>query len=402
MAMTSFQNQRLKEKPMASNRESYVNYNKKKRKRKKILTFILVPLLVIVASGIGYGAFLYTKAKSVADDSYQPIDRDSSLRSSAVDPDIDDISILFIGVDDSEKRSSSSGTTRSRSDALMLATLNEKEKSVKLLSIPRDSYVYIPERGYSDKITHAHYFGGVSSTIDTVENLLDVPVDYYVKMNFDAFMDVVNALDGIEVDVPVTFTEQNSKDQKGSNAIHLEEGLQTLNGEQALALARTRKIDNDIERGKRQQLIMKAVMNKAVSAQAITKYSKLMEAVGDNMTTDLSFSNIQSLLAYATAENGLQVESLTLQGSDGNVDGKYIYQLDQTALEETKAILQEHLGISDELSDTNSTDTDTTTDTTGTTDTSSESTTDSSTGTTDSTGTTTTDSTYSESTGTTN
>ncbi|MCE4049438.1 MULTISPECIES: LCP family protein [Bacillaceae] len=375
---------------MASNRESYVNHNKKKRKRKKILTFILVPLLVIAASGIGYGAFLYTKAKSVVEDSYQPIDRESSLRDAAVDPDIDDISILFIGVDDSEKRSSSSGTTRSRSDALMLATLNEKEKSVKLLSIPRDSYVYIPERGYNDKITHAHYFGGVTSTIETVENLLDVPVDYYAKMNFDAFMDVVEALGGIEVDVPVTFTEQNSKDQKGENAIHLEKGLQTLNGEEALALARTRKIDNDIERGKRQQLIMKAIMDKAVSAQAITKYSKLMEAVGDNMTTDLSFSNIQSLLAYATAENGLQVESLTLTGSDGNVDGAYVYQLDPTALEETKAILQEHLGIKDDI---NSSD-DTTTDTTGSSDTS----TDSTTGTTDSTGTSTTDSTYNEST----
>ncbi len=375
---------------MASNRESYVNHNKKKRKRKKILTFILVPLLVIAASGIGYGAFLYTKAKSVVEDSYQPIDRESSLRDAAVDPDIDDISILFIGVDDSEKRSSSSGTTRSRSDALMLATLNEKEKSVKLLSIPRDSYVYIPERGYNDKITHAHYFGGVTSTIETVENLLDVPVDYYAKMNFDAFMDVVEALGGIEVDVPVTFTEQNSKDQKGENAIHLEKGLQTLNGEEALALARTRKIDNDIERGKRQQLIMKAIIDKAVSAQAITKYSKLMEAVGDNMTTDLSFSNIQSLLAYATAENGLQVESLTLTGSDGNVDGAYVYQLDPTALEETKAILQEHLGIKDDI---NSSD-DTTTDTTGSSDTS----TDSTTGTTDSTGTSTTDSTYNEST----
>ncbi|MFP9130151.1 LCP family protein [Niallia sp. BSM11] len=375
---------------MASNRESYVNHNKKKRKRKKILTFILVPLLVIAASGIGYGAFLYTKAKSVVEDSYQPIDRESSLRDAAVDPDIDDISILFIGVDDSEKRSSSSGTTRSRSDALMLATLNEKEKSVKLLSIPRDSYVYIPERGYNDKITHAHYFGGVTSTIETVESLLDVPVDYYAKMNFDAFMDVVEALGGIEVDVPVTFTEQNSKDQKGENAIHLEKGLQTLNGEEALALARTRKIDNDIERGKRQQLIMKAIMDKAVSAQAITKYSKLMEAVGDNMTTDLSFSNIQSLLAYATAENGLQVESLTLTGSDGNVDGAYVYQLDPTALEETKAILQEHLGIKDDI---NSSD-DTTTDTTGSSDTS----TDSTTGTTDSTGTSTTDSTYNEST----
>jgi len=328
---------------MAPNRESYINNNKRKRK-KRLLTFILVPLLVLAVSGVSYGAFLYTKAKSVADDSYQPIDRETK-RTTKVDPKIDNVSILFIGVDDSEKRSSKSGTTRSRSDALMLATLNEKEKSVKLLSIPRDSYVYIPERGYSDKITHAHYFGGVSSTLETVEELLDIPVDYYVKMNFDAFMDTVDALDGIEVDVPVTFTEQNSKDKKG--AIHLEKGLQTLDGEEALALARTRKIDNDIERGKRQQLVLKAIMDKAVSAKAITKYTSLMEAVGDNMTTDLSFSDIQSFLTYATAENGLQVDSLTLTGSDAYLNGKYIYQLDQTALAETQSILKEHLDLAD-------------------------------------------------------
>lgn len=348
-------------------RETYIK-DTKKRKRKKIKLFIFVPLLVIIFAGIGYGATLYSKAKSVADDSYEPIDRDSK-RDARVNPNIDDVSILFIGVDDSTKRSSQSGTTRSRSDALMLATLNEKEKSVKLLSIPRDSYVYIPERGYSDKITHAHYFGGVTSTLDTVEELLDIPVDYYVKMNFDAFMDVVNALGGINVDVPVTFTEQNSKDKAG--AIHLEKGYQELDGEQALALARTRKIDNDIERGKRQQLIMQAIMKKAVSIEGITKYSKVMEAVGSNMTTDLSFSDMQSLIAYATADNGLQVETLTLTGYDGRVNGKYIYQLDETALAETKSILQQHLGISsslDSASDSNDTietemDTDITTDT---------------------------------------
>lgn len=354
---------------MAFNRASYIQDNKKRKRKKRILTFVLLPILVIALSGISYGAFLYTKAKSVIDDSYEPIERDS-MRETQVDPNIDDISILFIGVDDSEKRSSQSGTTRSRSDALMVATLNEEEKSVKLLSIPRDSYVYIPERGYSDKITHAHYFGGVSSTIETVEGLLDIPVDYYVKMNFDAFMDIVDALDGIEVDVPVAITEQNSKDQAG--AIELEEGYQTLDGEEALALARTRKIDNDIERGKRQQLILKAIMDKAVSAQAVTKYTELMEAVGNNMTTDLSFSDIQSLIAYATAENGLQVETLTLAGSDGETsNGAYIYQLDEVALEETKAILQEHLGILDstmatEEEDSVLTDTSSSSDTTST------------------------------------
>lgn len=346
---------------MANNTRETLIKDTKKKKRKKIKLFIFVPLLVIILAGIGYGATLYSKAKSVADDSYEPIDRDSK-RDTKVDPNIDDVSILFIGVDDSTKRSSKSGTTRSRSDALMLATLNEKEKSVKLLSIPRDSYVYIPERGYSDKITHAHYFGGVSSTLDTVEELLDIPVDYYVKMNFDAFMDVVNALGGIDVDVPVTFTEQNSKDKAG--AIHLEKGYQELDGEQALALARTRKIDNDIERGKRQQLIMQAIMKKAVSIEGITKYSKVMEAVGSNMTTDLSFSDMQSLIAYATADNGLQVETLTLAGTDGRVDGKYIYQLDETALAETKSILQQHLGITNSLQTDTDNTTDTSTDTT--------------------------------------
>lgn len=350
---------------MAKNtRENYIKDTRNK-KRKKIKLFIFVPLLVIILAGVGYGATLISKAKSVVDDSYEPIDRDS-MREAKVDPNIDDVSILFIGVDDSEKRSNASGTTRSRSDALMVATLNEKEKSVKLLSIPRDSYVYIPERGYYDKITHAHYFGGVSSTLDTVEGLLEIPIDYYVKMNFDAFMDVVDALGGINVDVPVTFTEQNSKDKAG--AIHLEEGYQELDGEEALALARTRKIDNDIERGKRQQLIMEAIMKKAVSVEGITKYSKVMEAVGSNMTTDLSFSDMQSLIAYATADNGLQVETLTLAGYDGRVDGKYIYQLDETALAETKSILQQHLGvssgISSETDSTTETDmTDTTTDT---------------------------------------
>ncbi len=349
---------------MAKNtRENYIKDTKSK-KRKKLKLFIFVPLLVIILVGVGYGATLISKAKSVVDDSYEPIDRDS-LREAKVDPNIDDVSILFIGVDDSEKRSSASGTTRSRSDALMVATLNEKEKSVKLLSIPRDSYVYIPERGYYDKITHAHYFGGVSSTLDTVEGLLEIPIDYYVKMNFDAFMDVVDALGGINVDVPVTFTEQNSKDKAG--AIHLEEGYQELDGEEALALARTRKIDNDIERGKRQQLIMEAIMKKAVSIEGITKYSKVMEAVGSNMTTDLSFSDMQSLIAYATADNGLQVETLTLAGADGRVDGKYIYQLDELALAETKSILQQHLGVSSSTNSETDSSTETETDMTDTT-----------------------------------
>ena len=108
--------------------------------------------------------------------------------------------------------------------------------------------------------------------MDTIENLLDIPVDYYVRMNFNAFTEVVDALGGIEANVPYPITESDSGDHKG--AIHLEPGLQTLNGEQALALARTRHQDSDIQRGERQQEILKSILKKATTAGAITKYTE--------------------------------------------------------------------------------------------------------------------------------
>jgi polyisoprenyl-teichoic acid--peptidoglycan teichoic acid transferase len=313
------------------------NLNKKRLRKKRVFRWIIMPLLLISLSFVAYGTFLYNKAESVMDDSYNPIDRDGKR---AVNPFDENFSVLFIGVDDSDKRQFEGS---SRTDALMLATFNQDNKSVKLLSIPRDSYVHIPEENIYTKINHAHAYGGVELTLETVEELLDVPVDYYVKMNFDAFIDVIDALNGIEVNVPYTFTEQDSNDRAG--AITLSEGLQTLDGEEALALARTRKLDNDIERGKRQQEIIKAIMKKAVSVKSVTSYSDVMEAVGDNMTTDLRFDDMKSFIEYATAGSNLNTETMTLTGSDARIDGVYYYQLDDIALTETKAKLKTHLNL---------------------------------------------------------
>ena len=100
------------------------------------------------------------------------------------------------------------------------------------------------------------------ATIETVEELFEIPVDYYVKMNFNAFIDVVDAIGGIDVEVPYDRTE---KDENDKYTIHLKKGLQHLDGKHALALARTRKLDTDVERGKRQQMILQAIMKEAVS-----------------------------------------------------------------------------------------------------------------------------------------
>ncbi|MEH7129890.1 LCP family protein [Neobacillus drentensis] len=320
---------------MSINRQVYNNNKKRvKKRRKRIVLWVLMPILLLIIGATAYGGFLYNKAESVMNKSYKPIDRDSKKTNVK----LENTSILFIGVDDSEKRKESGN---SRSDALMLATFNKEDKSIKLLSIPRDSYVHIPEKDIYTKITHAHAYGGVKLTLETVEELLDVPVDYYVKMNFNAFIDVINALDGVKVDVPFTFSEQDSKDH--AKAITLHKGLQELDGEKALAFARTRKIDSDIQRGMRQQQIVKAIIAKGSSIKSITNYTDVMEAVGKNMSTDLTFDQMKSFISYIQAGSGINVESLSLKGSDSYINRIYYYQLDETALEETKATLKKHL-----------------------------------------------------------
>ncbi|TMU84094.1 LytR family transcriptional regulator [Bacillus sp. BHET2] len=317
------------------------NNMKKKKRRRRIVFFLIIPLLIVTFSVAGYGALLYKKAETVFNDSYNNIDgrEKSDLREEKVDPNIDNVSILFIGVDESETRNFGSTT---RSDALMLATLNEKDKSVKLVSIPRDSYVYLPEVGYKTKINHAHAFGGPKASIEAVETMFNIPVDYYVKMNFNAFIDVVDALNGINVEVPYELYEQNSKDK--ANAIHLLPGEQNLDGEEALALARTRKQDNDIERGKRQQEILKGIMKRAVSANALTKYDDIIQAIGDNMETNMTFDEMKALSSYGLKKK-LDMNTLSLEGEDTYIDNIYYWLLDDTSLANTSIELQDHLEI---------------------------------------------------------
>ncbi|WP_285396595.1 LCP family protein [Lysinibacillus sp. fls2-241-R2A-57] len=316
--------------------------NKHKKRSSKSSLIIKVSLLLVASLVIcvtAYAVYITKQAEHAANSAHEELEgrEGSALREEKVKPVKDNVSILFVGVDDSENRGQ--GSENSRSDALILATLNNKTKTIKMLSIPRDSYVYIPSMGRKDKITHAHAHGGTLSTIDTVEQLLDVPIDYYVRMNFNAFIDVVDALGGIEAEVPYALHE---KDEFDRNAINLEPGLQHLNGSQALALARTRKQDSDIERGKRQQEILTAIIKKASSASSITKYDDVIKALGDNMKTNLTFSEMKSFLSYLT-QGMPSIDSLTLEGTDDMSTGVYYYKLNQESVDEASETLNNHL-----------------------------------------------------------
>lgn len=319
-----------------------------KRKEKKESTRLktsLKVLLILATSllicGATYGIYLTKKAENAANRAYEELGEreQSAKRDEKVVPIEDNVSILFVGIDDSEARDQ--GANNARSDALILATMNVETKTVKTLSIPRDSYVFIPATNRDDKITHAHAHGGTLSTIETVENLLDIPVDYYVRMNFNAFIDIVDALGGIEVEVPYSLTELDEHDKR---VVQLEKGFQKLNGSESLALARTRKKDSDIERGKRQQEILKAIATQAAKPSSILKYDNLIDAVADNTKTNMTFGEMKSFLSYLSS--GMpRIDSLYLAGQDDWSTGIYYYKLDDNSLEETIYTLKSHLGL---------------------------------------------------------
>ncbi|RYG72165.1 LytR family transcriptional regulator [Lentibacillus lipolyticus] len=318
-------------------------YKKRKLNKKRVMMVIVVPLVIIATATLAYGMHLMNKAEDTVDDSYQSIDRgnkQSDLRTEQVDPIEDNVSVLIIGADDSAERD----YAHSRSDTLILATFNKQAHNVKMLSIPRDTYTFVPEVGYKTKINHAHAFGGPRAAVETVENFMNVPVDYYVQVNFNAFIEVVDSLGGIQYDVPFEMSELNSDDDE--NAIHLMPGEQKLNGEEALALARTRKYDNDIERGKRQQKIIKTVVNKAASVASVTKIGNIIESVGNNMTTNISFDEMKAFARYGLNEE-FSMESVSLEGHGGYMDdGLWYYQVEEASRASIEDKLRKHLDLS--------------------------------------------------------
>ncbi|MCT8140337.1 LCP family protein [Anaerobacillus sp. CMMVII] len=323
---------------MANSRIDFKD-TKKKQKRSKIFKFIgftFFALFIVAGAAVGY---FVNKMANLAESAQHDLDRGahSEKRDRAVNPSKDNFSVLFLGLDDRD------GSLKGRTDALLLATFNKNERTIKMVNVPRDARVEIPGRDRMDKINHAHAFGGLDLTIDTVENLFDIPVDYFVKLNFDAFLEIVDALGGIEVDVPFTFSEMNSKDRKGSITIH--EGIQTLNGEEALAFARMRKSDprGDLGRGDRQKQIIEAIIRKGATFSSITKFEDVMNGVESNLSTNFSFGNMLSLHNYSSSLNN--IESLTIKGDNLTLNRIYYYELNPESLAEVSSTLRIHLGL---------------------------------------------------------
>ncbi|MCA1021246.1 LCP family protein [Halobacillus litoralis] len=320
-------------------------------KLKKLTIFLWTAAFLVLAgigAAAGYAVYLTDQVKETATESHEELDRGgmSGKRVEEVNPAKDHTSVLFIGIDDSEKRTGQEELP-ARSDALVLATFNQDDKSIKMLNIPRDSLTYIPEVGYEDKIAHAHAFGGVDATVQTVEQLLDVPVDYYVRLNFNSFVDVVDAIGGIPYDVPFDITEQNSSDTAG--AVELEEGYQTINGEEALALARTRKYDSDLARGDRQMKLIQQIFDETMSTKGLNNFDDILASVSSNMKTNLTFDEMISYKDYFLQKDGFTFDKMQLAGEGGFTGHGWYYQVNDEELTAASQTLKDHLNLSNPL-----------------------------------------------------
>lgn len=257
--------------------------HRKKRKRR-----IFLGLLLIFVAGIvfflfrAFGSFS-NMLEAIHNDVETISLRDKEVKTKSSDP----ISILLLGVDygEEESRSLADG---GRTDTMLVLTINPKTKSTTLVSLPRDTYAEIIGHNTYEKINHAYAYGGAAMSINTVQNLLQVPIDYYVEVSMDGMKGIVDAIGGIDIYNDFDFTFDD---------LHFPVGEQHLDGMFALAYSRMRYEDpnGDFGRQVRQQKVIKAILQKAISLDSIMNYQSVFDTLENNVRTNLTMNDLIDL-----------------------------------------------------------------------------------------------------------
>lgn len=238
----------------------------------------------------------------------------------------------------------------SRSDVNIVITINPLNHKILLTAIPRDYYVKLHSKnGYRDKLTHAGIYG-VDESIATIEDLLNIDINYYAKVNFTSVIDIVNSLGGINVYSEHNFTSVNG--------LKFKQGYSLMNGEYALAFARERYAfsDGDRQRGRNQEAVIKALVEKATSPAILLKYDTLLSKMSSKVETNMPQKVILSLIKYQLSNNvKWEIETNNLDGANALQytytyphQKLYVMMPNQDNLTKVKNKLQEMLGESNE------------------------------------------------------
>lgn len=248
----------------------------------KVLGVLLIIILILVglALGIGY-AFISDKLSNV---NFVDIDEANIELNSGVEQELKDYrNIAIFGLD-----SRDNSFSNSRSDCIIIVSINKKTNDVKLTSVYRDTYVDIEGHGL-DKITHAYAYGGPELAINTLNKNLDLNITEFVTVNFDTVETIVDSIGGITL----TITDSEASQIGFSSG-----GTYTLDGKEALAYSRIRKIDSDYQRTERMRTVLEAVFNK-VKKQELSEISNFVDIVLPHISTNMSTNSIISLVPSA-------------------------------------------------------------------------------------------------------
>jgi polyisoprenyl-teichoic acid--peptidoglycan teichoic acid transferase len=305
---------------------------RKPRYRIRWKRLLLVCFMFVVCIGLAAAGVLYYYL-----DSFQ------SRTTSGGDPQVTEsktyaqvggrVNILALGVDDGEYGAKEQQPKRS--DTLMLISIDPATNSANILSIPRDTAVNIPSRKGTEKIAHAHAYGGPDLAVRTVSQLLGVPIQYYVEADFEGFEEIVDVLGGVDL-----YVEHNMKyeDPYANLEINLRQGFQHLNGDKAGQYVRFRHDElGDIGRVQRQQKFVQAVADKVMQPSTVLKIPTLAGTIKQYVRTDMS---AVQMLRVANAVKGLKRENIRtemLPGNFGDINNVSYWVVDK---EETKRLVQ--------------------------------------------------------------
>ncbi|WP_371747553.1 LCP family protein [Terribacillus sp. DMT04] len=293
---------------------------KEKRKKKRTWLKVLLSIVaILVIAVVATGFYATNKAKTTVNTMQKNTDTIDKKQSTTKVKEKEKINILLLGVD---QRDGDAG----RSDAMMVMSLDPVNDAMKIISVPRDTRTEIVGHGTVDKINHAYAFGGIDMSVATVENFLDMEVDYFAEMNMEGLSDFVDAVGGITVNNQLDWIDEGYY-KKG---YHYAQGEIQLNGPKAMGYVRMRHLDpnGDFGRNARQRQVIQAVIDKGASIKSVNKVDDILGALGNNVKTNMDFSTMTDL--FKNYRNVRQnAENYQMQGAGTKIDGVYYYEIPQ-------------------------------------------------------------------------
>lgn len=308
-------------------------------RKKKVLWTVLVLVGLAAIGGCVYAYNFYSELEETASKIYEPIDKqkpnhrekEQDLRNRKGEP--QPISILLLGVDERPN-------DRGRSDALIVMTLNPRTNTLQMISIPRDTRAKIVGRGTVEKINHAYAYGGTEMAMKTVEHFLDIQLHYYIKLDMQGLVDLVNAVGGITVYNDDSWIDPGYY-KKG---FHYHKGKLHLNGKQALGYVRMRYLPGgDFTRNEHQREVIKAIIEKAAGFSSLSHYRDILDAIADHVKTNLTFEKMKYIAMHYrdVRENIITYE---MKGHTAMIDGLSYVIISEEEREKVSRMIQKQLG----------------------------------------------------------